>query len=222
MLPILQTWMRLIILSYIHCDKSHGMHSQTLCIKWEKKIDQIAFDFVHFCCFSKLDDEIVSLVDFTPELLVHCVSKCIRLIQPDLDVPESLPPGKLVVCTKAMPFASISINILSIWRYCTTLQCDHNIGRSMCGKCMPLYYTITTFPCLKNLKRCEFISSRLDSAVTSVINRSCTPMSRRFDVCLCFWLNVYPRRPTKTIWMKCIPIGNPCCSTTFNRISKSN
>lgn len=43
---------------------------------------------------SKLDVEVVSLVDFTPELLVHCVSKCLRLIQPDLEVPESLPPGK--------------------------------------------------------------------------------------------------------------------------------
>lgn len=53
--------------------------------------------FFALCCFcSKLDDEIVSLVDFTPELLVHCVSKCIRLIQSDLDVPESLPPGKMI------------------------------------------------------------------------------------------------------------------------------
>ncbi|XP_055318729.1 coiled-coil domain-containing protein 22 homolog [Sitodiplosis mosellana] len=41
----------------------------------------------------KLDGEVASLVDFTPELLVHCTAKCLHLIQPDLEVPESLPPG---------------------------------------------------------------------------------------------------------------------------------
>ncbi|XP_031638251.1 coiled-coil domain-containing protein 22 homolog [Contarinia nasturtii] len=41
----------------------------------------------------KLDGEVTSLVDFTPELLVHCTAKCLHLIQPDLEVPESLPPG---------------------------------------------------------------------------------------------------------------------------------
>uniref|UniRef100_A0A336LT75 Coiled-coil domain-containing protein 22 homolog n=1 Tax=Culicoides sonorensis TaxID=179676 RepID=A0A336LT75_CULSO len=42
-----------------------------------------------------LDDDLVSLTHFTPELLVHAVSKCLVLINPDLaeDLPKSLPPG---------------------------------------------------------------------------------------------------------------------------------
>lgn len=48
---------------------------------------------LYFC--SKLDGDVVSLADFTPELLVHCVSRCLRLIQPDLEISECLPPGKL-------------------------------------------------------------------------------------------------------------------------------
>lgn len=43
---------------------------------------------------SNLDEDILSLADFTPEHLVRCVSKCVRLIQSDIDVPESLPAGK--------------------------------------------------------------------------------------------------------------------------------
>lgn len=43
--------------------------------------------------YSNLDETITSLNDFSPEHLVRCVSKCVRLIQPDIDVPESLPPG---------------------------------------------------------------------------------------------------------------------------------
>lgn len=42
---------------------------------------------------SNLDEDVLSLAGFTPEHLVQCVSKCVRLIQPGLDVPESLPPG---------------------------------------------------------------------------------------------------------------------------------
>lgn len=42
---------------------------------------------------SNLDEDITSLANFTPEHLVRCVSKCLRLIQPDLNVPDNLPPG---------------------------------------------------------------------------------------------------------------------------------
>lgn len=85
-MTILQQWMKLITLSYIRYDKSDG--------NFEISFFSALFVFlIKFVFDSKLDNEVTSLVDFTPELLVHCVSKCLRLIQPDLEVPESLPPG---------------------------------------------------------------------------------------------------------------------------------
>lgn len=86
-MTILQQWMKLITLSYIRYDKSDGnFEIESFCFA--------LFDFlIKFVFDSKLDNEVTSLVDFTPELLVHCVSKCLHLIQPDLEVPESLPPG---------------------------------------------------------------------------------------------------------------------------------
>ncbi|XP_065080310.1 coiled-coil domain-containing protein 22 homolog [Ochlerotatus camptorhynchus] len=40
-----------------------------------------------------LDEEVTSLEDISPSLLVQIVSKCITLIDPSLDLPRSLPPG---------------------------------------------------------------------------------------------------------------------------------
>ncbi|XP_059612496.1 coiled-coil domain-containing protein 22 homolog [Phlebotomus argentipes] len=40
-----------------------------------------------------IDEEIYSLSSFTPEMLVSSVSKCLTLIRPTLEVPQSLPPG---------------------------------------------------------------------------------------------------------------------------------
>lgn len=44
--------------------------------------------------FSSLDDDFQTLSQLTPEILVDAVSKCLRLITPELDdLPKSLPPG---------------------------------------------------------------------------------------------------------------------------------
>lgn len=40
-----------------------------------------------------LDEEVTSLDEFSPTLLVQVVSKCITLIDPSLDLPRTLPPG---------------------------------------------------------------------------------------------------------------------------------
>uniref|UniRef100_A0AAG5DNG7 Coiled-coil domain-containing protein 22 homolog n=1 Tax=Anopheles atroparvus TaxID=41427 RepID=A0AAG5DNG7_ANOAO len=40
-----------------------------------------------------LDDDIQGLENFTPSILVRTVSKCLLLIDPSLDLPQSLPPG---------------------------------------------------------------------------------------------------------------------------------
>lgn len=40
-----------------------------------------------------LDDEVTSLDEFSPTLLVQVVSKCITLIDPSLELPQTLPPG---------------------------------------------------------------------------------------------------------------------------------
>uniref|UniRef100_A0A1Q3F102 Coiled-coil domain-containing protein 22 homolog n=1 Tax=Culex tarsalis TaxID=7177 RepID=A0A1Q3F102_CULTA len=40
-----------------------------------------------------LDEEVTSLDEFSPTLLVQVVSKCIALIDPSLDLPQTLPPG---------------------------------------------------------------------------------------------------------------------------------
>lgn len=40
-----------------------------------------------------LDEEMTSLDEFSPTLLVQVVSKCITLIDPSLDLPRTLPPG---------------------------------------------------------------------------------------------------------------------------------
>lgn len=40
-----------------------------------------------------LDEEVTSLDEFSPTLLVQVVSKCISLIDPSLDLPRTLPPG---------------------------------------------------------------------------------------------------------------------------------
>lgn len=41
----------------------------------------------------KIDDDVISLSSFSPELLVETVSKCLRLIKPTLQLPETLPGG---------------------------------------------------------------------------------------------------------------------------------
>lgn len=46
-----------------------------------------------FASCSTLDDEVTSLDEFSPTLLVQVVSKCITLIDSSLDLPRTLPPG---------------------------------------------------------------------------------------------------------------------------------
>lgn len=42
---------------------------------------------------SDVDDDFTGLADLTPEHMVKCVARCLRLIRPDIDVPDHLPPG---------------------------------------------------------------------------------------------------------------------------------
>lgn len=43
--------------------------------------------------FSKIDENITNLSSFSPELLVKTISKCLLLIKPSLELPETLPVG---------------------------------------------------------------------------------------------------------------------------------
>uniref|UniRef100_A0A1B0GPI5 Coiled-coil domain-containing protein 22 homolog n=1 Tax=Phlebotomus papatasi TaxID=29031 RepID=A0A1B0GPI5_PHLPP len=53
-----------------------------------------SFLLVNFASISSdIDDEVHSLSYFSPEMLVSSVSKCLILIKPSLEVPQSLPPG---------------------------------------------------------------------------------------------------------------------------------
>lgn len=48
----------------------------------------------HACLFanySNLDEEVSSVGDFTPELVIEAASRCLNIIQPNLDLPLILP-----------------------------------------------------------------------------------------------------------------------------------
>uniref|UniRef100_U5ENS4 Coiled-coil domain-containing protein 22 homolog n=1 Tax=Corethrella appendiculata TaxID=1370023 RepID=U5ENS4_9DIPT len=65
-----------------------------------------------------VDDEIKSLSEFTPSLFVHAVSKCISLINPNLDLPKTLPPGMAQRFTATAALAEA----------CTTVGYRRDIG----------------------------------------------------------------------------------------------
>lgn len=54
------------------------------------------------CPCSEIDDEIKSLSDFSPEVLVPACVQCLRIINPEFNAPSTLPEAmaaRLRVCT---------------------------------------------------------------------------------------------------------------------------
>ena len=63
-------------------------------IGFQNNVNELCRDVLlktRLLCFSNVDEEIQNLDNFSTEMVVKAAGRCLKIIQPELDISESLP-----------------------------------------------------------------------------------------------------------------------------------